>query len=61
LELDAPAHFSNHREALKYAIDVAVVFRAARGRPKRISIAGPDGLVQWRIEALLSVRRMRIA
>jgi hypothetical protein len=61
LELDSPAYFSDYREALKYAIDIAVVFRVARGRPKRISIAGPDGLLQWRIDALLLVRRISIA
>src|SRR5215813_13670067 len=32
LELDAPALFSNHRDALRYAVDTAIVFRSAEGR-----------------------------
>jgi hypothetical protein len=43
LELDAPALFSNHHDALKYASEVAMVFRAAEGRPATFSISGPDG------------------
>jgi hypothetical protein len=54
LELDAPALFSNHHDALKYAIEVAIVFRAAEGRPTGFSISGPDGSVEWPIEALCS-------
>jgi hypothetical protein len=54
LELDAPALFSNHFDALKYAIDTAIVFRAAEGRPTGFSISGPDGSEEWSIETLCS-------
>jgi hypothetical protein len=55
LELDAPASFSNHLDALKYAIEVAIVFRTSEGRPTEFSISGPDGSVQWwPIEVLCS-------
>jgi hypothetical protein len=55
LELDAPALFSNHLDALKYAIGTAIVFRAAEGGPTGFSISGPDGSVQWfPIEVLCS-------
>jgi hypothetical protein len=59
LELDTPTNFSSHRDALKYAIDVAIVFRAERHW--LFAISGPDGLQQWPIEALLLTRWCRIA
>ena len=59
LELDTPALFSNHSDALRYAIDVAIVFRAQRHWI--IVISGPNGSQQWSIEALLFTRRWGIA
>jgi hypothetical protein len=52
LELDIPALFSNHLDALKYATETAIVFRAAKGGPTGFSISGPDGSEEWPIEAL---------
>ena len=40
LELDVPAHFSNHGDALRYAIDVAIVFHAAQGAPTDLQSRG---------------------
>jgi hypothetical protein len=54
LELDEPALFSSHRDAVKYAIETAIVFRAAKGGPTGFTISGPLGSVEWSIEALLS-------
>jgi hypothetical protein len=54
LELDTPALFSNHVDALNYAIETAIVFRAAEGGPTGFSISGPDGSVEWPIKALCS-------
>jgi hypothetical protein len=54
LELDASAVFANHLDALRYAIDTAIVFRTAVGGPTGFSISGPDGSVEWSIETLCS-------
>jgi hypothetical protein len=61
LELDTPATFSNHADALRYAIDVAVVFHGAVGAPTEIIISGPDGPLEWSLKALLFTRGLRIA
>jgi hypothetical protein len=61
LELDAPALFSNHLDALKYAIDTAIVFRTAEGGPTRFSISGPDGPVEWPNKTLLWTRSWGLA
>ena len=52
LELDIPATFSSHPEALEYAIRTAIVFRGAPGAPTGFAISGPDGPIEWPIEAL---------
>ena len=54
LELDAPALFSNHRDALRYAVDTAIVFRSAEGGPTSFSISGPNGSQEWPSEVLCS-------
>jgi hypothetical protein len=61
LELDTPADFATHRDALQYAIDIAIVFRAAQGAPSFITISGPDGSHEWSIEALLFTRKVGVA
>jgi hypothetical protein len=61
LELDVPAHFSNHGDALRYAIDVAIVFHAAQGAPTGFTISGPNGSLQWSIKGLLATRKFGIA
>jgi hypothetical protein len=52
LELDIPVTFSSHPEALEYAIRTAIVFRGAPGAPTGFTISGPDGPIEWPIEAL---------
>jgi|GraSoi2013_100cm_1033763.scaffolds.fasta_scaffold97951_2 hypothetical protein len=52
LELDSPVTFSNYREALEYAVSTAIVFRGAPGAPTGFTISGPDGPIEWPIEAL---------
>jgi hypothetical protein len=54
LELDTPETFSNHREALEYAIQTAIVFRGAPDAPTGFTISGPDGPMEWRTELLCS-------
>ena len=54
LELDEPAFFSNALDAVKYATDIAIIFRAAQGGPTGFTISGPDGSLEWSIEALCS-------
>jgi hypothetical protein len=51
LELDTPVPFSSYCDALKYATDVAVAFRAEEHWI--FTISGPDGSLQWSIKALL--------
>lgn len=58
LELDTPVPFSNHLDALKYAIEIAIVFRAQRHW--RIEISGSNGPREWSIESLCT-RRLGIA
>ena len=54
LELDTPANFSSHRDALKYAVEVAIVFRTERHW--LFALSGPNGSQQWSIGALVFIR-----
>jgi hypothetical protein len=51
----------DYLDALKYAIDTAIVFRTAEGWPTGFSILGPDGPVEWPINTLLWTRSWGLA